>query len=66
VQETEEYLRDTIELQPPEDHREYVLGIDASGATYLNFPQFCGADMRIYRQAKYELPTLDVKPVRQG
>lgn len=54
-------MQDTIELQPPEDQREYVLGTDASGATYLNFPQFCGADMRIYRQAKIELPTMDKK-----
>ena len=63
LQDTQEYLRNTIEIQPPEDQREYILGYDVDGFTYLHFPQFCGADLRIYKQAKIELPTLDKKPV---
>ncbi|XP_041367368.1 uncharacterized protein KIAA2026-like [Gigantopelta aegis] len=54
--EVQESLRDAIEFQPPADQHEYVLGWDAKGYSYLHFPQFCGADVRIYRQAPLPEP----------
>ncbi|XP_074660494.1 uncharacterized protein LOC141912956 [Tubulanus polymorphus] len=70
VLETQDGLRDAIEANPPADQREYYLGTDAQGNTYLHFPQFCGQDLRIYRQALIKLPEMDkpttpVKPVRK-
>lgn len=50
VQETQKCLCDAIELQPPVDQRALLLGLDSSGYSYIHFPQFCGADLRIYRQ----------------
>lgn len=48
----QESLQNAIEAQPPEEQREYLLGCDGKGDLYLHFPQFCGADLRIYRQRK--------------
>ena len=39
-----------------------MLGSDADGWRYLHFPQFCGADVRIYRQAPVKYPKLEIKP----
>ena len=58
----QESLRDLIELQPFEDQRELVLGTDASGQRYIHFPQFCGADVRVYRQAAIKYPKIEIKP----
>lgn len=49
----------TIESQYPEEQKDYKLGEDADGNTYLHFPQFCGADVRIYRQAYIPEPEFD-------
>ena len=49
----------TIESQYPAEQKEYRLGEDAQGNTYLHFPQFCGADVRIYRQAYIPEPQFD-------
>ena len=57
-QEHHESLREAIENQQESDLREYLLGSDADGNTYLHFPQFCGADLRIYRQAPLPVPKL--------
>nr|KAG5694164.1 hypothetical protein BaRGS_001491 [Batillaria attramentaria] len=55
--ETQESLRKFLEdNQPIEDQRELVLGSDAKGNVYIHFPQFCGADLRIYRQRKPQAP----------
>ena len=49
----------TIESQYSAEQKEYRLGEDAQGNTYLHFPQFCGADVRIYRQAYIPEPQYD-------
>ncbi|XP_045177152.2 uncharacterized protein LOC123537483 [Mercenaria mercenaria] len=59
---TQDSLRETIELQPFEDQREYLLGTDNSGQRYIHFPQFCGADVRVYRQAPVKYPKIEIKP----
>ncbi|KAK3104223.1 hypothetical protein FSP39_025438 [Pinctada imbricata] len=62
--ETQESLQNTLEGQPEEELRDYRLGVDAEGNTYLHFPQFCGADLRIYRQAYIPEPKWEsIKPV---
>ncbi|XP_014770738.1 mucin-4 [Octopus bimaculoides] len=49
ILEHQEPLREAIELQAPEEQREYNLGRDAEGNIYIHFPQFCGADLRVYK-----------------
>ena len=57
MQETEEELRNAIETtQPVEDQRGQTLGTDRHGNIYIHFPQFCGPDLRIYRQRKPPVP----------
>ncbi|KAL4225137.1 hypothetical protein ACF0H5_015830 [Mactra antiquata] len=58
----QESLRETIEIQPSEDQREYILGTDNTGQRYIHFPQFCGADVRVYRQAPVKYPKIEIKP----
>lgn len=62
TQHMQETLRDMIELQPFEDQRELVLGTDGQGQRYIHFPQFCGADVRVYRQAPFKYPKIEIKP----
>ncbi|XP_067654927.1 uncharacterized bromodomain-containing protein 10-like [Haliotis asinina] len=57
--ETQESLRDAIEAQPVEEQRSYTLGEDAKGNTYIHFPQFCGADLRVYRQDPFPEPEME-------
>ncbi len=61
-QETQESVREAIECQPVMEQRSYVLGCDADGNTYLHFPQFCGQDLRVYRQGPIKMPKFD-KPI---
>lgn len=61
-QHQQDSLRETIEIQPFEDQREYLLGTDNSGQRYIHFPQFCGADVRVYRQAPVKYPKIEIKP----
>ena len=56
LQETQESVRADIELQNSSDMMEYQLGTDANGYMYLHFPQFCGQDLRVYKQAPYKPP----------
>lgn len=49
-------IQDTMNDQVIDDMREYILGCDSKGNTYLHFPQFCGQDLRIYRQRKCTKP----------
>jgi len=32
-----------------------VLGVDRHGYSYIHFPLFCGADLRVYRQKFQEM-----------
>ncbi|KAK6190914.1 hypothetical protein SNE40_002680 [Patella caerulea] len=54
--ETQESIRDAIERQPIQEQREYLLGYDTKGNQYIHFPQFCGADLRIYKQEPFPEP----------
>ncbi|XP_033751211.1 uncharacterized protein LOC117335368 [Pecten maximus] len=58
--EHQESIRDAIESQPIEEQHDYLLGVDANGTRYLHFPQFCGADLRIYKQEKIPEPKVPV------
>jgi len=50
LQESQQSLSDTIEAQPTNDQRAVILGMDRDDFTYIHFPLFCGADLRVYRQ----------------
>ncbi|ESO97839.1 hypothetical protein LOTGIDRAFT_152942 [Lottia gigantea] len=54
--ETQESLRDAIERQPLPEQHEYLIGYDTKGNSYIHFPQFCGADLRIYKQEPFPEP----------
>ena len=72
-QETQESVRETLESQPIVEQRQYGLGTDAEGYSYIHFPQFCGQDLRVYRvrpvpQPKWDRPKVShaektVRPV---
>ncbi|KAK3608519.1 hypothetical protein CHS0354_010374 [Potamilus streckersoni] len=65
IVETQESLREMIESHALEDQRDYHLGMDADGYTYHHFPQFCGADLRIYRQAPIKYPKYEVNLAKE-
>nr|CAD7606573.1 unnamed protein product [Timema genevievae] len=44
-------VRDRIGTAEVRDAYKYCLGLDRSGLQYLHFPEFCGDDLRVYRQA---------------
>ena len=46
-------VRRCLLSQPADEQRPIILGIDGESNSYIHFPQFCGADLRIYRQKKY-------------
>ncbi|XP_022086943.1 uncharacterized protein LOC110977272 isoform X2 [Acanthaster planci] len=51
--ETQLSVRRCVLSQPVEELRPIVLGVDGEANSYIHFPHFCGADLRIYRQSKY-------------
>ncbi|CAG5121193.1 unnamed protein product [Candidula unifasciata] len=60
--ETQPALQKTIddaETQRPNDVREVLLGSDAKGNRYINFPMFTGKDIRIYKHPKHPEPSLE-------
>ncbi|XP_064634426.1 uncharacterized protein LOC135492146 isoform X2 [Lineus longissimus] len=57
--EFQDTLREAIECNHPADQKEYLLGTDGEGNTYIHFPQFCGQDLRIYRQSPFKYPKFD-------
>ena len=65
LQETQQSIRDAFETQPIDDQHAYVVGYDADGSSYLHFPQFCGADLRIYRQSQIRLPKMERPPLEE-
>uniref|UniRef100_A0A8C4NBW3 Bromo domain-containing protein n=1 Tax=Eptatretus burgeri TaxID=7764 RepID=A0A8C4NBW3_EPTBU len=48
---------------PIHECREVVLGYDSCSCSYLHFPQFCGADLRVYRQEPLGPPSYPGPPV---
>ena len=59
LQQNQESIREAIESQQIEEQRDYYLGHDGEGNSYIHFPQFCGADLRVYKQAPVQMPKLD-------
>ncbi|XP_013420345.1 uncharacterized protein KIAA2026 [Lingula anatina] len=57
----QESVRDAMDAQEVEETREYLLGYDEDGNSYMHFPQFCGADVRIFKQTPLPWPTLKVE-----
>lgn len=58
-QNTQASIRRAIDAQPINDQRELLLGCDKDDNTYIHFPQFCGADLRIYRQSRLPEPVFE-------
>lgn len=66
VYETQKDVQDAVLGQPIHECRESILGYDSQENTYIHFPHFCGADLRIYRQTpclplEFPLPSFSVK-----
>ncbi|KAF5894251.1 endoplasmic reticulum metallopeptidase 1, partial [Clarias magur] len=66
VYETQKDVQDAVLGQPIHECRESILGYDSQENTYIHFPHFCGADLRIYRQSpclplEFPLPSFSVK-----
>ncbi|XP_077978716.1 uncharacterized protein LOC144434134 [Glandiceps talaboti] len=55
-------IRECINSLPLSELHAITLGHDEEGNTYIHFPHFCGADVRIYRQAP--IPDPFAKPPR--
>lgn len=55
VQHNHKTIQEAINEQPIEDLQVYNLGEDRDGNQYLHFPQFCGQDVRIYRQSYWDI-----------
>ncbi|CAH1242827.1 BRD2 [Branchiostoma lanceolatum] len=51
-------IQETVDRLPVFEQREVILGYEADGCAYLHFPQFCGADLRIYKQRPLPIPRL--------
>ncbi|XP_064833483.1 uncharacterized bromodomain-containing protein 10-like [Oncorhynchus masou masou] len=68
VYETQKDVQDAVLGQPIHECRESILGYDGNENTYIHFPHFCGADLRIYCQSvsmpsDFPLPAVWVKRV---
>ncbi|XP_028319434.1 uncharacterized protein KIAA2026 isoform X2 [Gouania willdenowi] len=51
VYETHKDVQDAVLAQPIHECRESILGYDHKDNSYIHFPHFCGADLRIYCQS---------------
>ncbi len=58
-QQNQESIREAIEAQPIQEQRDYYLGHDGDGNKYIHFPQFCGADLRVYRCSPVKMPKIE-------
>ncbi|MCJ8741120.1 hypothetical protein PDJAM_G00067070 [Pangasius djambal] len=68
VYETQKDVQDAVLGQPIHECRESILGYDSQDNTYIHFPHFCGADLRIYCQSpclplEFPLPSFSVKKI---
>nr|XP_033781679.1 uncharacterized protein KIAA2026 homolog [Geotrypetes seraphini] len=64
VYETQSEVQDSVLGQPIHECREVILGYDSQENAYIHFPQFCGADIRIYKQRPFQAPEFPVPPIR--
>ncbi|OCU01036.1 uncharacterized protein KIAA2026 [Xenopus laevis] len=64
VYETQSEVQDAVLGQPIHECRELILGYDSQENAYIHFPQFCGADVRVYKQRPFRAPEYPVPPVK--
>lgn len=64
VYETQSEVQDAVLGQPIHECREVILGYDALENAYIHFPQFCGADVRVYRQRPLKAPEFPLPPIK--
>ncbi|KAM9329570.1 putative bromodomain-containing protein 10 [Gastrophryne carolinensis] len=64
VYETQNEVQDAVLGQPIHECREVILGYDTQENAYIHFPQFCGADVRVYRQRPYKAPEFPIPPIK--
>ncbi|XP_060618276.2 uncharacterized bromodomain-containing protein 10 isoform X2 [Anolis sagrei] len=64
VYETQKDVQDAVLGQPIHECREVILGYDYLEHAYVHFPQFCGADVRIYKQKPFRAPEFPVPPIK--
>ncbi|XP_069737338.1 uncharacterized bromodomain-containing protein 10 isoform X2 [Phaenicophaeus curvirostris] len=64
VYETQKDVQDAVLGQPIHECREVILGYDYLENAYVHFPQFCGADVRIYKQKPFQAPKFPSPPIK--
>ncbi|XP_069776908.1 uncharacterized bromodomain-containing protein 10 [Narcine bancroftii] len=64
VYETQKEVQDAVLGQPIHECREVVLGYDSHENAYVHFPQFCGADLRVYKQCPLPPPEFPISPIK--
>ncbi|KFZ65109.1 Uncharacterized protein KIAA2026, partial [Antrostomus carolinensis] len=64
VYETQKDVQDAVLGQPIHECREVILGYDYLENAYVHFPQFCGADVRIYKQKPFRAPEFPASPIK--
>ncbi|XP_072114093.1 uncharacterized bromodomain-containing protein 10 [Mobula birostris] len=64
VYETQKEVQDAVLGQPIHECREVVLGYDSHENAYVHFPQFCGADLRVYKQCPLPPPEFPIPPIK--
>lgn len=64
VYETQIEVQDAVLGQPIHECREVILGYDVQENSYIHFPQFCGADVRVYKQRPLKAPEFPIPPIK--
>ncbi|XP_069096291.1 uncharacterized bromodomain-containing protein 10 isoform X2 [Pleurodeles waltl] len=64
VYETQVEVQDAVLGQPIHECREVILGYDSQENSYIHFPQFCGADVRIYKQIPFHAPVFPIPKIK--
>uniref|UniRef100_A0A6I8NU13 Bromodomain containing 10 n=1 Tax=Ornithorhynchus anatinus TaxID=9258 RepID=A0A6I8NU13_ORNAN len=64
VYETQKDVQDAVLGQPIHECREVILGYDYLENAYVHFPQFCGADVRIYKQKPFQAPEYPIPLIK--
>ncbi|XP_069620530.1 uncharacterized bromodomain-containing protein 10 [Ranitomeya imitator] len=64
VYETQSEVQDAVLGQPIHECREVILGYDTQENAYIHFPQFCGADVRVYKQRPFKAPEFPIPLVK--
>ncbi|KAM3939098.1 putative bromodomain-containing protein 10 isoform 2-T2 [Leptodactylus fuscus] len=64
VYETQSEVQDAVLGQPIHECREVILGYDSQENAYIHFPQFCGADVRVYKQRPFKAPEFPIPSIK--